>query len=477
MPGQHSAKQKRRAKHIADSERRRGKSPEEAERIGWATVNARKGGGFQLMSLDDYYDLVKDQTGREGWTPSKYHEDAAKRRASDPTRTAHVDRPPPAVSDVSSRLQNERRVTKFPRRPKPTVRMKPISDEEAMAHIRTGTYNPNRQKSLRWLAALKALATGYSKVSGGGALRAPNRSYPLDLELGVDDLNRAMEAMPSPSGPAKPPSTYLPGVHNPKSPVRRAPGLKKPGAAKKTYPTITASMRPSTSSSGSPRVLDSGGATELSNSLDNVVLKSGGDMPTNFNDLFKSELGTTNDDHLVDCPHCEAPITKSDLEKAYKGRGKTTHLSGPKHGKSSAHVRDHNPEGGTMRGGDGHGVHTPSRGVPGAKKHDEVHVQSTSKHRGKLPGVSKADGASRSDDSSSGDAGSGDIMSKSEHRVDAVAATVKKSFVTFRGTPHVQWVDDGSDAALAKSISEGALGGTPPTQPLDLNNDMSRLLV
>ncbi len=194
-------------------------------------------------------------------------------------------------------------------------------------------------------------------------------------------------------------------------------------------------------------------------------------MPTKFNDLFKSELGVANDDHLVDCPHCEAPITKSDLEKAHKGKGKATHLSGSKHGKSSAHVRDHNPEGGTMRGGNGHGVHTSSRGVPGAKKHDEVHVQSTSKHRGKLPSVSKADGASCSDDSSSGDAGSGDTMSKSD------APVVKKSFVTFRGTPHVQWVDDGSDAAIAKSIAEGALGGTPPTQPLDLNNDMSRLLI
>lgn len=209
-------------------------------------------------------------------------------------------------------------------------------------------------------------------------------------------------------------------------------------------------------------------------------------MPTmDFNDLFKSELGGA--EVALDCPHCEAPITKSDLEKAHKGKGATTHLSGPKRGKSGAHVRDQNPEGGTMRGGDGHGVHSPSRGVPGAKKHDEVRVQSAGGHKGKLPGVSKAggagSGASCSDDSSSGDAGSGDTMSKSDRdRRPAGGAAptggpAKKSIITIRGTDHVQWIDDGGDARLAKSILEGSLGGTPPTQPLDLNNDSTRLLV
>lgn len=42
MPGFHTAKQKRQAKHIAASERRRGVSSKRATSIGWATVNKRK---------------------------------------------------------------------------------------------------------------------------------------------------------------------------------------------------------------------------------------------------------------------------------------------------------------------------------------------------------------------------------------------------------------------------------------------------
>src|SRR5271169_2368538 len=42
MPGRHSAKQKRQARHVAASERAQGKSPKEAESIGWATVNKKK---------------------------------------------------------------------------------------------------------------------------------------------------------------------------------------------------------------------------------------------------------------------------------------------------------------------------------------------------------------------------------------------------------------------------------------------------
>lgn len=38
-------KQKRQAEHIEESERERGVSKETAERIAWATVNKRDGGG------------------------------------------------------------------------------------------------------------------------------------------------------------------------------------------------------------------------------------------------------------------------------------------------------------------------------------------------------------------------------------------------------------------------------------------------
>jgi hypothetical protein len=38
-------KQKRQARHIIESEKERGHSEEEAERIGWSTVNKQDGGG------------------------------------------------------------------------------------------------------------------------------------------------------------------------------------------------------------------------------------------------------------------------------------------------------------------------------------------------------------------------------------------------------------------------------------------------
>ena len=41
----YTAKQKRQAKHIEESEKERGLSEEDAERIAWATVNKQDGGG------------------------------------------------------------------------------------------------------------------------------------------------------------------------------------------------------------------------------------------------------------------------------------------------------------------------------------------------------------------------------------------------------------------------------------------------
>lgn len=468
MPRSHSKKQERQVKKnvsgaglpAGDAYAAMGKSP----------VGVSKSSRFDLMTIDDCYASFVKADGQ-----------AAMRRTPDS--------PPPSVSDVSSRPK------KFPRRLKPTVRMKPITDAEMVERNATGTrevFPHYEKKSLRWLAALKALATGYSKVSGGGALKGANRGWHAPPYLGPDGrkgkTNRkgqrryrralrrameAMEAMSAPVGHAKPPSVYLPGVHNPKSPVRPASGIKKPAtlrkpALKKTYPTLNAST-----GSSNKKILAAGGAAELSNSHKPNITKGSSVATTNFNDLFKSELGT--DDVLTDCPHCSEPITKSDLSKAHKGKGATTNLSGPKHGKSSAHVRDHNPEGGTMRGGDGHGVHTSSRGVPGAKKTDEVRVVGNKK--GKPSGVSKAD--TGSSDDASGESSSDDVMSKSESSepTKKAADPVKKALVTIRGTEFVQYIDDGSDARIAKAISEGATGGTTPTHPMALDNDLARLLI
>lgn len=43
--GSYTAKQKRQAQHIEESERKSGRSRKSAERIAWATVNKMTGGG------------------------------------------------------------------------------------------------------------------------------------------------------------------------------------------------------------------------------------------------------------------------------------------------------------------------------------------------------------------------------------------------------------------------------------------------
>ncbi len=389
-----------------------GKFGSRAEAVGHAQTHHASvaGKSFRLVSLDDYYDAVVK---------------ADKKRS--------------CGGDDDRTIAERGRPKKFPRDMGAAARMKPTSDDDAMASDRKARRDERSRKSLR--------AT-------------------VDTNLTLDDLSRAMAAMAAPSGSAKPPKVYLPGVHNPRSPVRPARGIDKKTGVKKTYPTLAASVRPSTSSGETPRVLDAGGATELSNSIENVVIKSeGAEMANvNFNDLFKAELGG---DHLVDCPHCDAPITKSDLAKAHKGKVKD--LAG-KRGKSSAHVSEQFPEGGAMRGGDGRGVVTPSRGVPGAKKTDPA----AGVQNGKGSSARKGGNADSSVEEGEDDVGKS--TEAAEAAAPAAPAKIKKSY-TIRGTDYVQYYDDGSDAALAKAIAEGTLGGTPPTQPLDLNNDLTRLLV
>jgi hypothetical protein len=74
------------------------------------------------------------------------------------------------------------------------------------------------------------------------------------------------------------------------------------------------------------------------------------------------------------------------------------------------------------------------------------------------------------------DSSSGGDMDKGEAQAAPSPRVATKSLPIIRGTEWVQYVDDGSDASIAKSIAEGAIG-QQPTQPMDLNNDLSRLLV
>lgn len=352
------------------------------------TKKATMGNSLRVMSISDYYDVVMKADG------------------------------PPAPGGAPGTGAPKR----FPRKEKPTVKMKPISDQEAMANMKAGKFH---EKSIVMLAAIKALVTGYGKV-GGGALRAANRGT-----LTIHDLSRAMSVMPKPSGSLPPPTTYLPGVHGPEV-KQRAAKIRAKASKKQVAKCDTESLveKP-----------------DLKKQK-NVVHKSEGAAPMakmNYNDLFKSELGIANDEPLIDCPHCEAPITKSDIATA-------------------------NAKGRTMHGGDGRGQVKAPRGVPGAQKTDAVVVV----QNGKGSKTRKSDV-----ESVEGDAPVGETLKA----VPAVKPEkpMQKS-ATFRGTEFVQYVDygdaPGGDAYIAKSIAEaqGALG-QQATQPMDLNNDLSRLLV
>lgn len=57
----YTEKQKRQAKHIEESEKERGLSEEDAERIAWATVNKQDGGSKKKDTIEDYsfYNSIK----------------------------------------------------------------------------------------------------------------------------------------------------------------------------------------------------------------------------------------------------------------------------------------------------------------------------------------------------------------------------------------------------------------------------------
>ena len=377
---------------------------------------------FQVMSIDDYHtSMMKAEKA-----PAAPGTGAPKRfpRAA-PSATGK-----PRESASGHPLTAHQYANDFSDEEPTKTKMKPISDQEAMANLASGKFKREgsvREKSLVMLAAIKALTTGYSRTTGGGVLRAANRG-----NLTLADLSRAMSVMPKPA--KTPPSVYLPGVSDPKSPLRQKKG-KKPLLANKACTCDESSEEPTLKK------------------RKNVVHKSEGAATmakTNFNDLFKAELGIAADDVLVDCPHCEAPITKSDIATA-------------------------NAKGRTMAGGKGHGQVKSNRGVPGAKKSDEV----VGVQNGKGSKARKSDVESDDDDMDKGD------FEEQELEQQAAPIAPPKQMqkgATFRGTEFVQYVDygdaPGGDAYIAKSIAEaqGQLG-QHATQPMDLNNDLSRLLV
>lgn len=545
--------------------------------LGTVTVSATK--SFKVLSLDAYYDTMKAEGDAAAPAP----------QGSGPPKKFPKRNKPSAFEKTKKALSNPYASLIGPEAVAAGEKKDKEIDERAhvqmTAHMkRLAAANPKLWEK----KTKKALATGYGKVSGGGALKAPNRGYfevstnkggafkptpiaarvpkptprsaqnpairkPPVLDIGnvkveprgaaldltslkresvpkpvLDIGNVKVERIAKPTSQATKPKAATPSAEPPRgrtgtfpSPseqasinrewknrdwgagnayshasvrvARRAgskPSVeqskapawmqqaKKLAGSKRTspsearssaqkglrslnlndlnraYPTITASARPTTSSKKSPRALDAGGAALL-NSMSpptlmkpkNVVQKSEPEgtstmSKTNFNDLFKSELGIPNDAVLCSCPHCDTPITKSDFTA--KGEEQVGHPTPPP---------------GSIE------MLRKPRTVD-SKAMKKKKLRSSSKFRAGPGGETNPDFTKKAD-------------GHSYEALDSESVTdepVRKS-VSVRGTDWVQYVDDGSDAALAKAIAEGGFGGTPPTQPIDLNNDLTRLLV
>lgn len=157
-----------------------------------------------------------------------------------------------------------------------------------------------------------------------------------------------------------------------------------------------------------------------------------------YEDLFKSELGISEDKYLIDCPHCEHPITKSEvLAKAAKG--------------SDVHQNTQPTVGGS----------------PGSRQVQKIRPGKGGKMIGianpGVHGVNKADTESDDDE---------DDDKKKDEDTTSKALTGPR-FIG--GSRYVQYYDTGEDAAIADMITKGMLGdGSMPNIPLDLNKSSSR---
>lgn len=347
----------------------------------------------------------------------------------------------PRESASGKKLSNHAYAAQFDEGPTRT-RMKPISDQDAMDNLKAGKHlKGNYEKSiLIKLAAIKALTAGYNKVSGGGALQAANRG-----NLTVVDLQRAMEVMPKPKNVSKKPTVRLPGVHERDVELAAKPAKPPPIPKGRGGKNAVHQLKEDLAAKA-----DSTFEKPDLKKKRTVVHKSEGAAPmakTNFNDLFKSELAVANEEPLIDCPHCAEPITKSD-------------------------IANQNAKGRTMVGGSGSGQVTSNRPGGAAQKTDAV----VGVQNGKGSKARKSDA-----ESDEGDMDKSDDAPVGRQQVAQEPKQLQKG-VSLRGTDFVQYVDygdqPGGDAYIAKSIAEaqGAIG-QQATQPMDLNNDLSRLLV
>lgn len=115
----------------------------------------------------------------------------------------------------------------------------------------------------------------------------------------IDELHKSMEQIKVDPSAAKKPPSYLPGVHDPKSPMR--PGKMKIKMTKKSE--VTKGKKCDTSDDES----------DITKSLDTVL-----------DGIFADTLQKSGEERvLIACPHCDTGITKSQiLEKAKGGKAK-----------------------------------------------------------------------------------------------------------------------------------------------------------
>ena len=174
-----------------------------------------------------------------------------------------------------------------------------------------------------------------------------------------------------------------------------------------------------------------------------------------YEDLFKSELHTTEEDKvLIECPHCDTPITKSEVQEVI-AKGKKGG-----NGITSGAVKDHVGKDNTQphKGTPGKQAEYPIRSVKGAKKLDKVAIGAGYAHK--------------SDDESA-DVEKGDAESESVDETETEAQPEKQAAVSKgfqRNSPAVLYYNSGLDDYCAKSIEEQSLGqGALLSQPMDKN--------
>ena len=243
------------------------------------------------------------------------------------------------------------------------------------------------------------------------------------------------------------------------------PGGAREGGATKLFPKqygndMTANRR-------AARRARAGGVAPLpmtvkSDSKTEKSLNHGDTMSNTYEDLFKSELNPNGDSVLIDCPHCDAPITKSEVLEKGKRRSKAAKESiaaankdnfrGPRSGHTTTNVRG------------GHGIPQHGGGLPDPSKAHKALTRDRAFHEGRAVFHEAAAGHRVNKSDADSDSGEGDDpMDKSLHPV-------------VRGSAFIQYVDDGGDEAIAKAIAEGSLGqGGLVSQPLDKNNSPTRV--